>query len=459
MGRVPGYSPSLLIRAPRKISVVLAAGICAALLSGCVGISGAGTNQPESLGPVQLSVSACASGSPGCSVSSNSGAIYELIESESVDAQALLAIRLPLGSTPPDSLTASLGGGGLLGFSRSASYEGQLQALEPAPEGERWWGWISVKFTYSKASKQSFSVGMTTTLPHPEDDSPLASPMHWRPVVGVRAVTPGLAASRSVKCGTDNEDLYTGYNELGESGRTVVCVDSPSESATRGFLAAPIVDFGILGTSVEASPGGTVTAAFVARRTGEPDPSTTFALNAQSAIPDGSLSIDRTSVSLGGDSSQPVLATIGVPRGTPPGDYPVTLTATAGGKPARAGTVIVRVTDPNRAPSIRSASLSRKRFRARRGGASSKVPVGTKLKLDLSEPAQVTIRVARLSRKGSKTLGANRRQLPRGRTTIVIRDKIGKVKLTPGRYRLRLVARDAEGLASAERVLAFTVVR
>lgn len=445
-------------RASRKISVVLVAGACAALLGGCVGINGASTSQPESLGPVQLSVSACASGSPGCGTSSNTGAIYELIEGESLEAQALLAIRLPVGSTPPDSLTANLGGGGQLAFSRSTSYEEQLEALEPAPSGERWWGWISAKFTYSQKSKQSFSVSLTTSLPHPSDDSPLESPMHWRPVVGARAISPGLAATRSVKCGTETEDLYAGYNEIGGSGSTVVCVDSPSESATRGFLGAPIVDFGILGTSVEASPGGTVTAAFVARRTGAPDPSTTFALNAQSAIPDGSLSIDRTSVSLGGDSSQPVLATIGVPGGTPPGDYAVTLTATAAGKPARAGTVTVKVIRPNRAPSIRSASLSRKRFRARRGGT-SKAPVGTKLRLDLSEAAQLTIRVARLSGKRSKILGSHRRQLPRGRSTIAIRNKIGKVNLTPGRYRLRLVARDAGGLASAEKALAFTVVR
>jgi hypothetical protein len=85
--------------------------------------------------------------------------------------------------------------------------------------------------------------------------------------------------------------------------------------------------------------------------------------------------------------------------------------------------------------------------------------VGTKLRLDLSEPAQVTIRVSRLSRKGSKTLGTDRRQLPGGRTTIAIRNRIGKVKLAPGRYRLHLKARDADGLASAEKALSFTLVR
>lgn len=445
----------------RKLAALAVAVAAMALLSGCVGISFTGTNQPSSMGPVTLTVSACATGSPGCSASANTGSVYGFLEGSAVtiDGQALLAMRLPDGVVPPDNLTASLGGGGTLAFGRSASYESQLQALEPAPAGERWWGWISAKFTYSETSKQSFSVSLTVNPPSlPE--GPLPSPMRWRPVVGSRGVDVGLPGTRPVVCGNTTADLYQGYNETGGAGSTIACIDSPDASATRGFLGAPIIDFGVTGTAVTASAGSTVTATFLARRSGGPDPGVSFDLAASSGIPGGTVSIDRTTASLGGDSTQPVLATLTVPAGTPPGTYPVTLTATAPGKPTRTGTTTVTVPAPPLGAPTLTASLTRKRFRAgtvKGKAAKGLPPVGTKLKLDVSRAATLTIKVETKIKKRFKAVKTIARGIPAGKSQIAIKGKIGSYKLKPGKHRLRLTAR-ADGQSSATRTLAFTFI-
>lgn len=438
------------------------AAIAALALSGCVGISSTSSSQPATMGPVTLTVSACANGAPGCGASANTGSVYEAVDlgDTSVDGQVLFAVRLPLGPTPPNQLTAALGGGGTLQLSRSASYEQQLQALEPAPEGERWWGWLSSAFSYSESSKQSFSVSFSVQPPTLAE-GPYPTPMRWRPVVGSRGVDVGLTALRPVVCGKTTADLYDGYNETGKAGATIACIDSPDEAGARGFLGAPIVDFGVTGTAVTASAGSTVTATFLARRSGTPDPGTSFDLAASSGVPGGSVAIDRTTVSLGGDSANPVLATITVPPGTPPGTYPVTLTATAPGKPTRTGTTTVTVPAPPATAPTLTASLTRKRFRAgtvKGKAAKGLPPVGTKLKLDVSRAAKLTITVEKKKpKKGFKTVKTLSRAIAAGKSAIAIKGKVLSFKLTPGSYRLKLTA-EADGLSSPTRTVAFTCV-
>lgn len=450
-------------RVGRHLAVLLAGVGAAAVLSGCVVISSTNGVQGASLGSVNLSISACADNSPGCSGTSNAGSFYDFVGmGGSEEVQVLLAIRLPEGSVPPDNLIATLGGGGFITFAGSPGYAAELQALEPAPAGERWWGWLSAKGTYSQKSAQSFSVSMDVTLPRPADGGPFASPMHWRPVVGGRVVNPELPASRPVKCGVDNDDLYNGHGESG-GVNSVFCIDFPNPETTRGSLTVPIVDFGIVGGSVEASPGTALNAVFLAKRSGAPDAATVFSLAAQTGVPGGTVALDRPSIALSGDATQPIVATIGVPAGTPPGAYPVTLTATAPGKPQRSG--VVTVTVPGAAnderPAIRNASLTRRRFRARpkrsRSGKAVPPKVGTKLKVDLSEKAELSIKVVKLGKR-PKTLGTSTRSLPAGKSEIGIRKGIGRVALGTGRHRITLTAEDTAGQRSAPTLLTFTVV-
>jgi hypothetical protein len=479
-----------------RLAAVAAVGVSALTLSGCIAINSTSSSQPQSMGPLKLTVNACANGAPGCNGPSNSGSIYGfLIGPPALDdnfgAQYLVGMRLPNGSEPSQSFQASHGGG-TLAFTRSPSYEAELQALEPAPAGERWWGWISAQTIYSLSAPQSFSATVEATLPPPPGDGPLTSPLRWRPVVGTRWVDgPAmLPANRPVNCGNTNEQLYEGFGENGGSNTSIHCVDSPSPDATRGFLGAPFVDFGVTGTSAEATPDSTLSVPFFAVRSGLADPDTTFALAATSGIPGGTVSLDRTTVSLGGDSSQPVLARVTIPAGTPAGVYPVAVTATAPGKPTRTGTSNVTVkaspTPPTPPPPgsgqlrILSAKLAPKAFRAGAKVAKPrrKPPVGTKLTVDVTHAAQLTLTVERKqpgrrpkgkgcsakATTGKKCVlwpkaGTVSHRLPAGKSTVDFPGKIGRKLLAKGGYRMQLSVKAGASSAKLAKPLGFTVLK
>jgi hypothetical protein len=416
--------------------------------------------------------------------------VYSAIgPSDVVPSQVLAAVRLPAGATPPDVLGATVGAGpGLLTFQRSPSYEAELNELAPPPPGQRWWGWISSAFDYRRSSAQSLAISVTTPLWRPADGGPLPSPVGWRPVVGGRTVDAAtLPASRPVNCGTTAEQLFEGYSELNQAGSTITCVASPSPAATATDLGATITDFGIVGSPLSAPASSTVTATFLARRSGPADPSTTFALAAGGGPPGASVTLDRTTAPLGGDATIPVLATVKIPPGTPAGSYPLTLTGTAAGKPTRVGTAALTVppaspgggTPDTTAPVITAASLSRTRFRA--GAAptalGARAKAGTKVRVSLSEPATLALRVDRLlagrrregrcsrrARSGTRcTISRHRATLTRalaaGASSIAFSGRIGSHKLAPGRYRIVLTATDAAGNRSRPERLGFRLVK
>jgi hypothetical protein len=468
-----------------SILAVLAA--LAVVVSGCLSVT-ASVYQPQSLGPLRLTVNGCAAGSPGCPAAGNGTSIYGFMDDTTplTPIQVLVAIRLPVGATPPPAFVATMGDGDALAFARSTSFESELQQLEPAPSGEIWWGWISREVMYNRRTTQSFSFTVEVPLPRPPDGSALPSPLHWRPVVGARFAQPGGGhfASRSVDCGATREQLYGGITETGSGMPTVTCVTSPSAEATRGFIDAPFTDFGLEGDSVELSAGGVTTATFFAQRTGAPDPSTTFALAASGGAPGGSVTLNRTTFSLDEDDRESVSARIAVPPATAPGSYPVTLTATAPGKPTR--TAVATVVVPASGPAVSgpgtaggvapvgrpdvapvlSASLKPARFRA---GARARralrtrgrrAAVGTTVRVSLSEPASLAVSVERPTQarraKGRCSARARRgarctlvthvgrlppRSLPAGTSSFTFTGKLGRKTLAPGRYTLTLVKR------------------
>jgi hypothetical protein len=367
---------------------------------------------------------------------------------------------------------------------------------------------MSAKFQYGKTRPQSISVSVTTTLPPAADGGPSPSPMPWRPTFGARISETDAAAARPVDCGSTNEDLYDGINESGGAGKSIVCVDSPTPDATRGYVTAPIVDFGITGPTIQVPPGGTTSGTFLAKRSGAADPGTTYSLAASGGVPGGSVMIDRSTAPLGGDSTIPVTATVMVPPGAAPGTYPVTLTGTAPGKPDRTatGNVVVTpivppagggtggggtggggggvdMTPDTRPPTLRSAKLARAKFRvgskatplnvaAKRG----RTPAGSEIRLDSDEMGRLDVVVERLDagrRSGSKcstkakkgkrcTLvvkaGTLVRKAPAGASAYAFSGRLGSKKLKVGSYRMRLRVTDAFGNASAERTLKFKIV-
>lgn len=135
------------------------------------------------------------------------------------------------------------------------------------------------------------------------------------------------------------------------------------------------------------------------------------------------------------------------------------------------------------APSVSKASLSRKRFTARKPVHEGRKR-GAKLSYTLSEAARVTVAFERRA-PGRRVKVAGRRRCvkptkanaakPRctrhvaagklqrdgkaGANTLKLTGKVGRKTLKPGRYRLRLTAVDAAGLRSKPVALAFRVLR
>ena len=122
-------------------------------------------------------------------------------------------------------------------------------------------------------------------------------------------------------------------------------------------------------------------------------------------------------------------------------------------------------------PSVSRLSLSRRRITKRRAAL---------LRYRLSEPAAVTVTIQRLAggrRAGRKCRKATRRLRKRARCVrrirrgalsvsgftganrLKLKARVGKRRLSPGRYRATLVARDAAGNRSIPRRISFRVVR
>jgi PKD domain len=131
----------------------------------------------------------------------------------------------------------------------------------------------------------------------------------------------------------------------------------------------------------------------------------------------------------------------------------VTLVVDAAPAPANPGTSPGPDTSDRVAPVLSAASLSATTFRAGRRG--------TRVRFSLSEAA--TVRFAIVRRSTGRRVAAFTRQAPAGASTVRFRGKLrvgGRIRaLTPGRYRLTLVAKDATGNVSAPRRLGFRVVQ
>jgi len=105
------------------------------------------------------------------------------------------------------------------------------------------------------------------------------------------------------------------------------------------------------------------------------------------------------------------------------------------------------------------ADARRRRARTRRAARRP----GTKIRLRLSEPATVTVRVALRRRTVFRRAGSFTRRLRAGRRSIAFRGRLdqgfGPQALPPGRYRFALRAEDSAGNDSAWVLRSSRVVR
>jgi len=111
-----------------------------------------------------------------------------------------------------------------------------------------------------------------------------------------------------------------------------------------------------------------------------------------------------------------------------------------------------------KAPSLGVVRLTATSFRvARRGAAftAAGAPAGTTLIFVVSEDADL---VAQVSRPGGRSIGTMVRQVRRGTSRIALSGRVDGRVLAPGRYVLRVIARDVSQNLSRPRRLVFTVV-
>ncbi|MGD9570699.1 MAG: hypothetical protein AB7V62_02285 [Thermoleophilia bacterium] len=340
---------------PRRPGAARAAGLVAGVLvaaglaSGCVGLRAVSGNQPVPLGEARVSATVCAAQTTGCNGRGNS----DTAPGENAQGQILLGFRIPAAATPPAAPVAKG-----VAFAADATYAAELQRLLPAPAGTRWVGYASATITYVPAQAAA-GLPLTADFGLPvTPGAPFASPFRHRPVVGARSVTAGAPATRPVTCGPTPT---ASFEDVG--GAYTVCVDWPAPGALATDLQVGVQDVALAPDAGEFTvDAGAVSAVpFTVRHAGPGTPPT-LALAASTTLPGAAAAPSPATVAPTPGGAHQALVVLGIPAGTAPGAYDLTLRATATGGRIREATarVVVRapaVAAPAPAPAARPRAL------------------------------------------------------------------------------------------------------
>ncbi len=296
------------------------------LLSGCVVWGSAETHQVQTIGAVQTTFTACASGSAGCPDLGNSE-----IQAFPGAGQILIGALVPAGVGLPATFAST--GPEPLAFSQSPSYTAELQRLEPHP-GLRWAGFISAVTGYAPESgPQSLSGSLALALGQGADGSPFAGGLAGDVVIGARQVTDAFPAARPVVCGASLTTLFD-EDPAEPTVAAVICKDDAYD------FSVPTRDLGILasGPTAGARPGTLAVLPFTLRYAGlAGGPGAIYSLTATSALSGGALAVTPGTIAPGTDSTSQALVAVGIPAAARAGTYDVTLTARLANGQARRG--------------------------------------------------------------------------------------------------------------------------
>ena len=309
-------------RATRALLIVMALG-SAALLSGCVVISGQTSQQLNTIGAVRLTTTVCFSKQSGCPDSGNTG-----YPANSGGFQVMLGYRIPAPTSTPQSFNTIAGQ--FLSFERDASYAAELQRLMPPAPGQKWVGYRTGSLG-SAPNNPGFTVAPSFALRQGDDGSPFAGPFAYRVVSGAR-VAPNPNAP--VDCGS---------NPAGNDPTKTSCVDSPSVAEAGANLQQPTQDLGILdaGAAFRAHKGGAAPVQFRLLYAGN-GPAPSFALKASTDIPGATARVQSPSV-VPSSAGSKVPVKLQVPADVPDGSYDVTLVASLPNGQMRASTHEVQI--------------------------------------------------------------------------------------------------------------------
>lgn len=276
-----------------------AVAVAVVALSGC-GIDKADEHgrQLDVIGDVELSTTFCTSG--------DGDALSRACRpfSSAYHGQVLVAYRLPDGSSIPDALTDD---GGLRHFAWSASYTEYMRDTYPE-DGMYWAAYVSDAYSTDAGYQNAFTISPQVTLPDP--GAPYAGPLHYQVVGGYRQLAPGDDGASAVDC-TDTDSTACTSTGVAEHDS----LQPTRDLAVRPGGEPPVVE-----------AGSHVAVPFDLRFAGTGGEGVSFALSADAGTPS-----QRTLVPAS-HSHNRVTVDVAVPADTEPGDYDVTLTATAHGE-------------------------------------------------------------------------------------------------------------------------------
>lgn len=297
----------------RRLRVLAAGGLvtlAAVVLSGCVTISSQTANQPNGIGPVQIStvLDICnpniGTPPPKCTVPSDAG-------------QLLLAYRVPNGTTTPDSFPGVTPTQSVT-FARSSSLVSQLESLIPSGPGEKWVGYIADPVFAPQGDDTLMTLTPTFVPPNPDPTT-----FTYRTVVGAREVDGSHLSTAAVDCGAD----ALGVN----SSAQTQCISNPgSLSTVNSDEQVQTNDLQLLaGSPPSVYPGDTASVPFDLKLLGPASPLASFALGAATGLSGATATPGAANQALSpGDNAQAV--SVPVPVNAAAGSYPVSLTAVNG---------------------------------------------------------------------------------------------------------------------------------
>lgn len=334
-----------LRRSAKPLFVVAAVAAVALVLSACAFIKpgSLSLSQPGGIGSVRVHFALCSVGSEvNCAPASADGTL-----------QYLLGIAVPVGSTPPPTITATpVSGGSPIVFSlneevskeiaaSSASLARELEKTGGTPEEEEEradvrrvvggaWppsglqgvGYLSGPVQESKGTSYEWTVDAEFGLPVAAGGTPFAGPFATGVALGIRGVSSESPASRPVHCARIDEleapkdsALCSGTNQQGQTGTSDLKLAAPKQGSAYLGGKAPLAFTANFASSAGAVP--------------------TFSLSATSTLPGAKLQLSSPTYVPGAPNpsthlSVPATQTVTVtaPKNAKPGTYDVTLTAT-----------------------------------------------------------------------------------------------------------------------------------
>ncbi len=367
------------MRRTRLPALLVAVAAIALLLSGCVWLKEGSTvlTQPGGIGGVNLRFLLCTT------VTSEKGETSCGSGSTATEGQFFVGLVMPAGTQAPEALTVTPGpGAGPLTLTRSTEVAPALSSnpvfaetgTAVPPPGSEMFGYASSVIAEPAGQTLEWAVSANLSLPPVADSGSYGGPLRIAVLPASREVTPERPASRPFSCSTEGDLTFCSTTETAvELGTSDLKIAAPASTAV-----AP-------GTQVKVP----FTLDFASSAAALPK----FSLKATSTLPAAELRLPSASFSRAprNTTTRRAPATtrkviVTVPPSARPGNYELTLTATAtqGGTVTSVATLTV-------SPALRARLVAPRRVKASVASAKG-IPVrvvmpvaGSKLILRLLE--------------------------------------------------------------------------